>query len=397
MQSNNNVAPPQGRAGGGPLAGLVVIDFTTNISGPFAGRILADMGADVIKIERPEGDDSRRMPPARDGVSAPFIAMNRGKRSVVLDLTKPEDFALARDLIVSADVAVENMRPGKMAALGLGFDDVKALNPQLIYCSISGYGQDGPLASRPAYDLVVQARTGIMSITGDEGGEPVRVGPSIVDLSAGMWASTAICAALWKRDALGAAQYIDTSLFEAGLAWMSLPFAQFEMTGEVQSRMGAQTPLAAPADCYPTSDGYVVLAVLNDAIWRRFCTIEGFTELAARSDFATNQLRTANRDALTQELRSRFAMATSSHWLEHLEKAAVPSDSLGTADTIRHDQQAVARNSLSITSSMELGGTIGTINLPVRNHAYAIDPSATWSAPGLGEHTEQIRRESTTR
>lgn len=375
----------------GPLSGLVVVDFTTNISGPFATRILCDMGADVVKIERPEGDDSRRMPPTDHGVSAPFIAMNRGKRSIVLDLKQREDLNLARDLILSADVVVENMRPGKMSALGLGFDDVKAANPRLIYCSISGYGQDGPLALRPAYDLVVQARTGIMSITGSEGGEPVRVGPSIVDLSAGMWAANAICASLWKRDALGQAQHIDTSLFEAGLAWMSLPFAQYEMTGEIQTRMGAQTPLAAPADCYPTADGYVVIAVLNDAIWRRFCTIDGFRELADRAEFATNPSRTAHREALTRELRSRFATASSAHWLERLEAAAVPSDRLGTPDTIAHDPQAQARHRMTATASPELGRSLATLELPVRNRAYPDTAGARRAAPGLGEHTEQIR------
>lgn len=387
----------QSPGGSGPLSGLVVIDFTTNISGPFATRILADMGADVVKVERPEGDDSRQMPPARNGVSAAFIAMNRGKRSVVLDLKDADDVEVVRNLILSADVAVENMRPGKMAALGLGFDDVKALNKRLIYCSISGYGQDGPIALRPAYDLVIQARTGIMSITGNDGGDPVRVGPSIVDLSAGMWAANAICASLWKRDELGAAQHIDTSLFEAGLAWMSLPFAQYGMTGDVQSRMGAQTPLAAPADCYPTSDGYVVLAVLNDAIWRRFCTIKAFADLAERPEFRTNSLRTANREALTRALRSRFAAAPAEEWLAQLEKASVPSDRLGTPDTIESDQQAKARGSLSITESIELGRSIATINLPVRNRAYAIDRSRSLAAPGLGEHTEQIRRKVTGR
>lgn len=375
----------------GPLSGLVVIDFTTNISGPFATRILADMGADVVKVERPEGDDSRQMPPTRDGVSAAFVAMNRGKRSVVLDLKRSDDVEFAMDLIASADVAVENMRPGKMAALGLGFDDVKSRNKRLIYCSISGYGQDGPLALRPAYDLVIQARTGIMSITGNDGGEPVRVGPSIVDLSAGMWAANAICASLWKRDELGMAQHIDTSLFEAGLAWMSLPFAQYAMTGQVQSRMGAQTPLAAPADCYPTSDGYVVLAVLNDAIWRRFCKIEAFTDLAERPEFRTNALRTANREALTRVLRSRFAAASADEWLAQLEKAAVPSDRLGTPDTIDGDLQAQARGSMSSTESAELGAPIKTINLPIRNRSYPGDRLQHLAAPGLGEHTAAIR------
>jgi crotonobetainyl-CoA:carnitine CoA-transferase CaiB-like acyl-CoA transferase len=377
----------------GPLSGLVVVDFTTNISGPFATRILADLGANVVKVERPEGDDSRRMSPTRNGVSAPFIAMNRGKRSIVLDLKEAEDLKIARDLILAADVVVENMRPGKMAALGLGFDDVKEHNRRVIYCSISGYGQTGPLALRPAYDLVVQARTGIMSITGSGGGDPARVGPSIVDLSAGMWAANAICASLWKRDTLGAAQHIDTSLFEAGLAWMSLPFAQYEMTGEIQTRMGAQTPLAAPADCYPTSNGYVVLAVLNDAIWRRFCTIKAFNDLAERADLRTNELRTANRVALTRALRERFATDTSERWLEQLEKAAVPSDRLGTPDSIAGDEQARARGNLSPTHSTELDGSIATINLPVRNHSYPRDPAARSHAPGLGEHSDEIRRD----
>lgn len=382
----------QSHAASGPLSGLVVVDFTTNISGPFATRILADLGADVVKVERPEGDDSRQMPPTRNGVSAAFVAMNRGKRSIVLDLKRADDVELAESLILSADVAVENMRPGKMAALGLGFDDVKDRNKRLIYCSISGYGQDGPLALRPAYDLVIQARTGIMSITGDDGGEPVRVGPSIVDLSAGMWAANAICASLWKRESLGAAQHIDTSLFDAGLAWMSLPFAQFGMTGEVQTRMGAQTPLAAPADCYPTADGYVVLAVLNDAIWRRFCTITAFTDLAERPEFRTNALRTQNREALTRVLRSRFATAGTDEWLVQLDKAAVPSEGLGTPDTIEGDRQAQARGSMSVTESIELERPIVTLNLPIRSRSYPRDHGARVRAPGLGEHTGTIRK-----
>jgi crotonobetainyl-CoA:carnitine CoA-transferase CaiB-like acyl-CoA transferase len=380
-----------GRPAAGPLTGLRVLDFTTNISGPFATRILADLGADVIKVERATGDDARRMPPVHNEVSAAFVAMNRGKRSVVLDLKRAADVEAVRRLIRSVDVLVENMRPGRMAALGLGFEAAAALNPRLIYCSISGYGQTGPLAGRPAYDVVVQARTGIMSITGEAGGEPIRVGPSIVDLSSGMWAANAICAALWKRDALGRAQHLDVSLFEAGLAWMSLPFAQYEMTGEIQSRMGAQTPLAAPADCYPTADGHVIVAVLNDVIWQRFCTIDGFTDLATREDLATNARRCRHRDALTRELRARFRRATTDEWLERLATAQVPSDRIGSVDGLRADPQLRARNGITMTASPELERPLGVIDLPIRNSAYGPrSDGGRATAPALGEHTRDV-------
>lgn len=374
----------------GPLSKLKVLDFTTNVSGPYGTRVLVDLGADVIKIERLEGDDARLMSPIKDGVSAAFVTLNRGKRSLALDLKDEHDRAIARDLAAQCDVLVENMRPGVMERLGIGFDDVRATNSTVIYCSISGFGQDGPLSDRVAYDMVIQGRTGIMSITGEEDRPPIRVGPSIVDISTGMWAACAISAALWKRNELGRAQWLDLSLFEAGLAWMTLPVAAYEVSGQVPKRLGSQTPLSAPADVYPTENSYVVMAVLSDTLWNRLTELPQFQHLAGVPEFKSNSNRVESRDRLTQELRRVFLTASTEEWVEVLTNKEVPCSQLCSVDEIMSDEQAIARGTYEEIGYSGSELLMRSVFTPLANSQYPQLLGRRRMAPTIGEHNAVI-------
>jgi CoA:oxalate CoA-transferase len=379
----------------GPLSGLLVLDFTTNVAGAYSTLILADQGADVIKIERPiRGDDSRHMTPVIGRTSAPFMALNRNKRSVVLDLRTAGGLQAAKDLTARADVLVENMRPGKLASLGLGFEDARAARDDIIYCSMSGFGQTGPLSQRPAYDVVIQARTGMMSITGEAGRQPVRIGPSIVDLSSGMWAAIAITSALWRRDALGRAQLVDVSMFETGMAWMNLPIAQYVASGELPKRMGGQSPLSVPCDIYPTDGGEsIVVAMFNDSMWEQMCEIEEFREFADIPEFATNAGRVMERDRLTERLQIILASRNADYWLSRLQDHGIPCDRVQELDKVVHDPQAQARDVLVQLSSPECDRSLLGASIPVRNSNYRRRGRESYRAPALGEHTQEVLEE----
>jgi crotonobetainyl-CoA:carnitine CoA-transferase CaiB-like acyl-CoA transferase len=385
-----SVASPEG-----PLSGLVVLDFTTNVAGAFSTLVLADQGADVIKIERPiTGDDSRHMAPVIGNTSAPFMALNRNKRSVVLDLRTEDGLQVAKDLAARADVLIENMRPGKLASLGLDFEGVRKLREDIVYCSMSGFGQTGPLSQRPAYDVVIQARTGIMSITGEAGRQPVRIGPSIVDLSTGMWAAIAVTSALWKRATLGTAQLLDVSMFEVGLTWMNLPIAQYAASGELPVRMGGQSPLSVPTDIYPTDGGdSIVVAMFNDSMWRQLCAIDEFKEFADVSEFATNAGRVRERDRITKDLRAIFAKHRAEFWLSRLQERGIPCDLVQELDKVVNDPQAHARGAFVQLSSAECDRPLLGASIPIRNNNYARRTTHSYRAPAFGEHTQEVLKE----
>ncbi len=351
----------------GALAGLTVLDLTRVLSGPFATMTLADLGADVVKIEQPgTGDDTRHWgPPLQGGEAAYFLSVNRNKRSLAVDLKSPDGLALVRDLARRADVVVENFRPGTAARLGLGYDDLVAENPGVVYASISGYGQTGPDSHRAGYDAIAQARSGIMSVTGEADGPAVRVGVSSADLVAGMWAVIGILAALRERDRSGQGQWVDLSLLDGSVSWLTYVAAGYFATGTRPPRYGSAHPTIAPYQGFATKDGDLMLAVGNDAIWRRFAPVAGLDELLEDPRFATNPQRVSHRDALLPLVAAAMATPTSMEWLEVLDDAGVPVGPIQSVDEAVRDPQVLARGMIGEVEH-PTAGTLRTIGCPVR-------------------------------
>jgi formyl-CoA transferase/CoA:oxalate CoA-transferase len=349
--------------------------------------VLADLGAEVIKVERPiVGEDARGLTPMREGLSAPFEAVNRGKDSVAIDLKNPQGLAAARELVASADVLVESMKPGKLDSLGLGFAEVARINPSIIYCSLSGYGATGPDSHRPGYDMLMQARTGIMSITGEPGGPPIRVGPSIVDIGAGIWAAVNVLAAITKSYRTEAtAQRLDVSLFDAAVTWMIVPIVQLAMSGEVPKRMGGQTPMAAPADIYATADGYMIVQVLGDDLWRRLVTRLGSPPDLQSTHWVTNAGRVQRRDELSSILRPIFAEHPTEHWVTTLRADGIPLEPIVDVTGLIEDEQTRARRMIELVEH-EVLGTFPQVQLPLVNSGFDV-PALSSTAPQLGRDT----------
>ena len=312
----------------GPLHGLRIFDLTRILAGPTCTQILGDLGADVIKVEQPgKGDDTRRFAPPylRDGTgketreSAYFASSNRNKRSIALDLANPEGQDLARRLIAESDVLAENFKTGGMKKFGLGYEQLKDEFPGLVYCSITGFGQTGPYASRPGYDVLIQAMGGIMSTTGEPDGEPQKTAVPIADIIAGMYAAVSINAALRHREVTGKGQYIDIGMLDTQVATMSILGLNYLATGEVPLRLGNAHPNIVPYQSFPTADGDIIIAVANDEQFDRLCVFAGHPELAADEKFKTNAQRVRNRDELIAKLRQIIAEKPSKHWLDGLE------------------------------------------------------------------------------
>ena len=311
----------------GALDGIVVVDFSRVLAGPYATMMLGDFGAEVIKIERPgTGDDTREWGPPydADGVATYFNAVNRNKRSVVLDLTDPADREQARSLVAGADIVVENFRPGTMEKLGLGYEDLRAIRPDLIYCSITGFGRGGG-AELPGYDLLVQAVGGLMSVTGTEPGDPTKAGVALVDVLAGLHASTGILAALTHRDRTGAGQRVDTNLFSVLLSSMVNQASGFLGAGAVPQMMGNRHPSIAPYQTFDTADRPIAVAVGNDKQFRAFTTAIGEPALADDPRFGTNPQRVAHRDALCAIIEAAMKKNGADHWYSVLTAASVPA------------------------------------------------------------------------
>jgi CoA:oxalate CoA-transferase len=370
----------------GPLSGLLVVDFSRVLAGPFATMLMADLGARVIKVERVDsGDDTRRYGPfAPDGRSMYYARVNRGKQSIALDLKAERDAALT--LAGRADVVVENFRPGVMARLGLGYDDVAEANPGVVYASVSGYGATGPRAGQPAYDAVVQARSGLMSITGDPAGPPTKAGVSLSDLAAGLYAFGAVTAALRGRETAGRGCHVDISMFDATLSILEGAALSYLADGTVPTRVGSHHLNITPFGAFAAADGPLVVCAGNDTLFTRFAGVIGAPELAADPRFAGNAERTAHRAELTAEIERRLAAGTAAHWLAALEAAGVPCAPVNDIGEALEDPQTLARRMRVSSGGLELPGQV------MKFSSYE-DPATRPAAPELDEHGPAIRAE----
>jgi crotonobetainyl-CoA:carnitine CoA-transferase CaiB-like acyl-CoA transferase len=373
------------------LDGLRVIDLTSHLSGPYCSMLLADQGADVIKVERPgDGDDARRMPPFVKGQSSPFMLWNRNKRSIALDLKQESGRDICRDLARGADVFIENFKPGTATRLGLGFDALAALNPRLVYCSISGFGQTGPYSDRPGFDLMVQAMSGIMSVNGPEDGPPHRLPLAICDIGAGMFAAIGILAALQARMRTKRGQHVDTSLYEAGISFGLYEAAHVFATGERPARLGQAHRGGAPYQVFRTADGWVTVGPNTQPLWRKFCAAIGRPELVQDARFKDNPSRVANRPALAALLQDVLAQKSTTYWVDLLTAAGVPVGPVKTYDEVFIDPQATAREMVAEIDH-PAAGVMRTLGIPVK---LSETPGALRRpAPLLGEHTEEVLAE----
>ncbi|HVY88146.1 MAG TPA: CoA transferase [Hyphomonadaceae bacterium] len=364
----------------GALEGLKVLDCTHVIAGAWCSLILADLGADVIKIENPEGETTRGR---EDSAFKPFDFVNRNKRAIALDVSKPEGAAIVRDMAKTADVFVENFRPGAMARSGLGYDDLKAVKPDIIYCSVSGFGQTGPYRDRGGFDLIAQAMSGIMSFTGEIGStNPTACGVPISDLNAGMFAAIAVLGALNHRSRTGEGQYVETSLFEAALAYTLWEAGKNIMTGEVAKPAGSRHRLAAPYEALKTKDGYMVVGVNSQRLWDKFCRALGDAELHDDPRFAKKYARVDNREDLQQRLEGILAHGTTAEWMTKLLAEGVPCGPLNTIDKALRDPQVVAREYLTQVEGRTFPRTpVMMSKTPVKLKR---------SAPRIGQHTREV-------
>ena len=371
----------------GPLADLLVVDLTRVLAGPYCTMVLADLGARVVKVERPEvGDDARAFPPFVDGESAYFSSLNRGKESLALDLKAPDDRVIFDALLARADVLVENYRAGTLDRLGYDWERLQRDYPRLILASASGFGQTGPYANRPAYDMVVQAMGGIMSLTGHPGGPPTRVGSSVGDITAGLFTAVGILTALHHRSTTGEAQRVDVAMLDGQVAILENAIARYVATGAVPGPLGARHPSIAPFEAYPTSDGHLVIAAGNDALFRACCDTLGVPELPDDPRFADNASRVDHVEALREALEARFRREITAVWLEKLEAAGVPCGPIQNVEEVLRDPQVVARNMVIEAGGLTMAGN------PVKMTGFA-DPSERRPAPALDAHRNEILRE----
>jgi len=377
----------------GPLAGLKVIDLSQIMAGPTCSMLLADMGADVIKVEKlPGGDDSRRMvPPTVAEESAAFLIMNRNKRGIAVDLKTAAGRTVLSRLLQDADVLIENYRRGTMERMGFGYDALHALNPRLIYCSISGFGRTGPYADRGGFDLVAQGMSGLMSITGEGPGfPPMKIGAPVTDITAGILACVGVLAALQSRASTGAGQLVDTSLFEAGILFTYWQSAICFATGHAPGPMGTAHPLNAPYQAFPASDGWITVGAANQANWLRLLEALEAPELANDPRFATNADRMRNLPALQATLTPLFKVRTSADWLRRLEEAGVPAGPVLDIAQMHADPQALAREMI-VETTHPVAGRVPSLGLPIK---FSETPGAVRrAAPVLGQHTREVLRE----
>ena len=373
----------------GPLAGILVVDLTRVLAGPFCTQVLADLGARVIKVEAPgRGDDARQIGPFVDATSAYFLSLNRGKQSLALDLHGAPDRRVFERLLERADVLAENFRPGVMHRLGYGWEELEQKYPRLVMASISGFGQTGPYAQRPAYDVIAQAMGGIMSLTGHPGGGPTRVGTSTGDITAGLFAAIGILAALAARERSGRGSRVDVSMLDAQVATLENAIVRHLTTGELPGPLGTRHPSIAPFQALATRDGFIAVAAGNDALFAKLCRAVERPELAQEPDFASNELRTRHVEALAQRLEQALAAHGSARWLETLQAAGIPCGPVNDIAQVIADPQVAARNMLIGIEGMALrvaGNPIKLSGFP--------DPALRAAAPGLDADRAQILAE----
>jgi crotonobetainyl-CoA:carnitine CoA-transferase CaiB-like acyl-CoA transferase len=370
-----------------PLDGVRVVEFCHVAAGPFCGMLLADFGADVVKVEPPDGDAMRQWPPITEGFSENFASVNRGKRSVVLDLKDPAARDAARALVLDADVLVENSRPGVMTRLGLGWDWFRERKPSLVYCSISAFGQDGPRGAEGGFDLTIQAAAGVMSVTGEPDGAPVKAGVPLVDFGAGLYAAFTIASMLARVRAGGAGGQVDVPMFATTIAISALQTSEYFGTGRNPRKLGSAHPRNAPYQAYRAKDGWFAIAAGNDKLWRQVCEIAGTAELLADARFGSPTQRAANQEALRDLLEARFAHESVAAWLGRFAPAGVPCAPINGYAEALADPQA---GHLELVRPMTLpnGVRTRTVGCPVRIDGEVLPVDTR--PPALGEHTDAV-------
>ena len=387
----------------GPLSHLKVLDLSRILAGPWASQVFADFGAEVIKIERPErGDDTRHWGPpylkdeqgADTEDAAYYLSANRGKKSITVDITKPEGQALIRELVAQCDILLENYKVGGLKKYGLDYDSIRAVNPGIIYCSITGFGQTGPYADRAGYDAMLQGMGGLMSITGVPEGEPgagpQKVGVAVADLMTGMYAVSAVLAAVIHRQQTGQGQHIDLALLDTQVAWLANQAQNFLTSGKSPQRQGTGHPNIVPYQAVPSKDGYFMLAVGNDDQFKRFCDIAGIGELSEQPAYATNSARVLAREQLVPLIEAATCKQDSAWWLEKLSAAHVPCGPINTLDQVFADPQVQARG-MVLEQPHPQAGKVRTVRNPVLFSESKLDYNQ--APPVLGEHTEEVLRE----
>ena len=377
----------------GPLNDVRILDLTWVLSGPFCTMTLSDLGADVIKCERPPyGDNARATGPVIDGESGYFFSVNRGKRSISIDLRTDEGKDLFRRLVAEVDVVVENFTPGAMGRLGLDYEALSADNPRLIYCAVSGFGQTGPLRDRSALDVIVQGMGGIMSITGEPGGGPVRVGTSLGDVAAGLYASIGILSALHERERSGQGQLVDISMLDCQIAIQENAFMRYHVTGEVPQRLGTRHPTAVPFQAFETSDGHLVLALAWEVPdqWSLLCAELDVIEIAADERFSTGQARAEHHAELEPIMAKAFLSDTTERWVERLLPFGIPCGPLNSIPQVAEMPQVAAREMLVPVEHHTLG-TVPLPNTPVR--LSRTPGGIRGSSPDMGQHTREVLKE----
>ncbi|WP_144222347.1 CaiB/BaiF CoA transferase family protein [Mesorhizobium amorphae] len=380
-----------------PLKGVRVIELARILAGPWAGQMLADLGADVIKVESPEGDDTRKWGPpfvkGKDGENlsaAYYHACNRGKRSIAVDFSTPEGAETVRKLVARADILIENFKLGGLKKYGLDYESLKAINPRLVYCSITGFGQSGPYAPRAGYDFIVQGMSGLMSITGAPDGEPQKVGVAVTDIFTGLYSVIAIQAALRHAEATGEGQHVDMALFDSQISVLANQNLNFLVSGTPPTRMGNAHPNIAPYEVLPVSDGHFILAVGNDSQFAKFCAVAGLDGLPTDPDFATNAARVANRVRLREYMLVALAKFTRDDLLARLEATGVPASPINDIGQMFDDPQAIARG-MRLDLDDGHGNTLPSVRAPMVMPGTPLVYDRP--SPRLGEHTAEILAE----
>ncbi|MFC7344847.1 CaiB/BaiF CoA transferase family protein [Saccharopolyspora griseoalba] len=384
-----HAAPCPWQSHEGALGGLRVLDLSRILSGPFCTMALADLGADVIKIENARGGDDTRAwgPPFQGDTAAYFLSVNRNKRGLAVDLKDPECLDVVRRLARTADVIVENFRPGTADRLGLGYEQVEADNPGIVFASISGYGQTGPFRDEPGYDAIAQALSGVMSVTGEPDGPPVRFGVSGADLAAGMWTAIGVLAALKERERTGKGQWVDVSLLDGQISWLTYVASGHFATGAVPGRYGSAHPTIVPYQAFPTAEGHIMVAAGNDGLWQRFAIAIGLEHLVHDPRFATNPDRVSNRDALLPLIEEALAQRSAEDWSKVLAEHAVPAAPINTVDQALAHPQVVAREMVT-TVEHPSAGRVRTVSSPIK--LSGTPPRVRTAPPTHGQHTGEI-------
>lgn len=373
-----------------PLQGIRVLDLTRVLSGPFCTMLLADYGADVIKIEPPNGDDSRAFGPFVGKESGYFMSLNRNKRSIVLNLKRKEECELFKTMVKQADVVVENYRPGVMKKLGLNYEELRDLNPKLIYGACSGFGQTGPYRDKPAYDIIVQAMGGIMSLTGSENGEPTRVGASVGDVTAGLFTAYGIMVALFNRERTGEGQMVDVGMLDCQVAVLENAIARYVTSGISPVPIGNRHPTVTPFSSFTAKDGSIIVSAANDRLWEKLCNVLERTDLVNDERFVSNAKRTENVKELTKILNDIFKSKTINDWLQVLEQAGIPCAPINTISRVVNDVH-IQQREMIVEVEHPVAGKLKMPGLPIK---MSETPGAIeHPAPLLGQHTKEILNE----